>query len=104
MASGGGGGQVVSVLVIFSGDPSSNPTDAYRFFCKIVFQQSENKHKMRPGLDHFLKPLVPVIVVQVANEFNLQIWNFFDYVTAHLVVKLSQKHSYEFENLSYNFH
>ena len=32
---GRGGGQVVSVLVFHSDDPSSNPADAYIFFCKI---------------------------------------------------------------------
>ena len=32
-----GGGQVVSVLAFYSDfdDPSSNPADAYSFFCKI---------------------------------------------------------------------
>ena len=31
----GGGGQVVSMLAFYSDDPSSNPTNAYSFFCKI---------------------------------------------------------------------
>ena len=31
----GGGGQVVSVYAFNSNDPSSNPADAYIFFCKI---------------------------------------------------------------------
>ena len=31
---GRGGGQVVSMLAFFSDDPSSNPADAYSFFCK----------------------------------------------------------------------
>ena len=42
---GCGGGQVVSVLAFFSDDPSSNPAEAYSFFCKIVFEKSENKQK-----------------------------------------------------------
>ena len=32
---GRGGGQVVSVLAFYSDDLSSNPADAYSFFCKI---------------------------------------------------------------------
>ena len=32
---GRGGGQVVSVLAFYSNDPSSNPADAYSFFCRI---------------------------------------------------------------------
>ena len=32
---GRGGGRVVSVLAFYSDDPSSNPTEAYGFFCKI---------------------------------------------------------------------
>ena len=32
---GRGGGQVVSVLDFYSNDPSSNPAEAYSFFCKI---------------------------------------------------------------------
>ena len=30
-----GDGQVVSVLLFYFDDPSSNPADAYSFFCKI---------------------------------------------------------------------
>ena len=32
---GRGGSQVVSVLTFYSDDPSSNPPEAYSFFCKI---------------------------------------------------------------------
>ena len=32
---GGNGGQMVSVLTFYSDDPSSNPADAYSFFCEI---------------------------------------------------------------------
>ena len=35
MAWGRGGGQVVSMLSFYSDNPSSNPADAYSFFCKI---------------------------------------------------------------------
>ena len=31
-----GGGQVVSMLAFYSENPSSNPADAYSFFCKIL--------------------------------------------------------------------
>ena len=34
-AMGRGGGQVVSVLAFNSDDLSSNPVEAYSFFCKI---------------------------------------------------------------------
>ena len=37
-----GSGQMVSVLAFNSDDPSSNPADVYRFFCKkIVFEKNE---------------------------------------------------------------
>ena len=49
-----GGGQVVSMLAFYSDNPSSNPAEAYSFFCKIVFEKVENKQK-RPGLAHVLK-------------------------------------------------
>ena len=42
---GRGGGQVVIVLAFYSDDPSSNPAEAYSFFCKIVFEKNENKQK-----------------------------------------------------------
>ena len=42
---GRGGGQVVSVLAFNSNDPSSNPAEAYSFFCNIVFEKNENKQK-----------------------------------------------------------
>ena len=32
---GGNGGQMVSVLTFYSDNPSSNPADAYSFFCEI---------------------------------------------------------------------
>ena len=39
---GPGGGQVVSVLVFYSDDPSSNPAEAYSFFCKICVWKEQN--------------------------------------------------------------
>ena len=30
-------------------DPSSNPADAYSFFCKFVFEKNENKQKETGG-------------------------------------------------------
>ena len=35
---GRSGGQVVSVLVFYSDNPSSNPADTYSFSVKIVFE------------------------------------------------------------------
>ena len=32
---GRGGGQVISILTCYSDDPSSNPAEAYNFFCNI---------------------------------------------------------------------
>ena len=46
---------MVSVLALFSNDPSSNPADAYSFSIQFVFEKNENKNKKRPGLAHFLK-------------------------------------------------
>ena len=41
---------MVSVLALFSDDPSSNPADAYSFFCKICVE----KNKKRLRLAQFL--------------------------------------------------
>ena len=38
---GRGGGLVVSALAFYSDDPSSNPAEAYSFFCKM-FEMNEN--------------------------------------------------------------
>ena len=42
---GRGGGQVVSKLAFYSNNLSSNPTDAYSFSVKFVFEKNENKQK-----------------------------------------------------------
>ena len=42
---GRGRGQVVSVLAFYSDDPSSNPTEAYSFSVKFVFEKNKNKQK-----------------------------------------------------------
>ena len=43
---GRGGGQVVSVLALYSNNPSSNPTDANSFFSvKFMTEKNENKLK-----------------------------------------------------------
>ena len=43
-----GGGQVVSLLAFYSGDPSSNPTEVCSFlFCKL-FVKMKNKLKTGP--------------------------------------------------------
>ena len=44
-AVGRGGRQVVSVVAFYSDEPSSNPVEAYSFFCKMVFEKNENKQK-----------------------------------------------------------
>ena len=36
---------MVSVLVFYSDDESSNPADAYSFSVKFVFEKNENKQK-----------------------------------------------------------
>ena len=42
---GRGGGQVVSMLALYSDDPSSNPAEVYNFSVKIVIEKNENKQK-----------------------------------------------------------
>ena len=49
LIGGRGGGQVVSILAFYSDDPSSNPAEAYSFFCKLVFEKNKNKQKDRVG-------------------------------------------------------
>ena len=54
MQLGRGGGQVVSALVFYSDDPSSNHADVYFFSVKFVFEKSKNKQK-EEGIGSFLK-------------------------------------------------
>ena len=42
---GRSGGQVVSALSFYSGNPSSNPADAYSSSLTFVFEKNENKQK-----------------------------------------------------------
>ena len=43
----GGGGQVVSVLVFYSANLSSNPADVYSFFCKICVEKTKMNKKRK---------------------------------------------------------
>ena len=45
---------VVSVLAFYSDDLSSNPAEAYSFFCNIVFEKKESKQK-EAGVGPLLK-------------------------------------------------
>ena len=40
-----GGGLVVSMFAINSDNPSSNPTEVYIFFCKMLLKKNENSQK-----------------------------------------------------------
>ena len=42
---GRGGGQVVSMLVFYSDDPSLNPAEAYSFSEILCLKKKENKQK-----------------------------------------------------------
>ena len=48
------------MLAFYSDDLSSNPAEAYSFFCKIVFEINENKQK-EAGVDPLLKSHRPVL-------------------------------------------
>ena len=53
---GRGGGQVISVLTSSSDDPSSNPAEAYRFFCNSVLEKTKT-NKKEAGVGLFFKKL-----------------------------------------------
>ena len=53
-AVGRGGRQVVSMLAFYSIDLRLNPTEAYSFSVKFVFEKNENKQK-EAGVGPFLK-------------------------------------------------
>ena len=67
MYLGRGIDQVVSVLAFYSDDLSSNPAEAYSFFCNIVFEKNENKQKEAGVSPLFLKKycFVPRTIVPV---------------------------------------
>ena len=49
---GRGDGQVVSVLTVFSNDPSSDPAEAYSFICNTVLEKNKNRTNQKPALAH----------------------------------------------------
>ena len=55
MILGRGVGQVVSVLAFYSDEPSLNPTDAFSFSVKFVFEKNKNKEKRGRGWPIFKK-------------------------------------------------
>ena len=55
MILGRGVGQVVSVLAFYSDEPSLNPTDAFSFSVKFVFEKNKNKQKRGRGWPIFKK-------------------------------------------------
>ena len=59
---GCGGGLVVSMLAFYSDDPSSNPAEAYRFFCTMLSETNENKQK-EAGVGPFKRTIVSIGVV-----------------------------------------
>ena len=54
---GRGGGQVVSVIALYSYNPSSNPAYAYSFSVKFVLEKTKNKQK-EVGVGPFIKTSV----------------------------------------------
>ena len=44
------GGQVVSVLALYSDDPSSNSAETHSFYVEFVFEKNKNKKIGRCGL------------------------------------------------------
>ena len=42
---GRGGGQMVRVLAFYSDNPSSNPSEDFKFSIKCVFEKNKNKQK-----------------------------------------------------------
>ena len=66
-----GGGHVVSVLAFYSDNPSSNPTEAYSFFCKFFVWKKENEQKEAVyWMDIFSHLFVVKIVMIVWNDVN----------------------------------
>ena len=69
-----GGDLVVSVLSFYFDNPSSNPTDAYSFFVKFVFEKNENKQKeawVGPFLINKQKPevlSVPLMLLEIEKS------------------------------------
>ena len=53
MKSGGGGGQVVSLLALYSDNLSSNPGEAYNIYVHFVSENNENTEK-EAGVGPFL--------------------------------------------------
>ena len=75
-----GCGQVVSVLAFFCDDPSSNPADAYSFFCKSCFKRPKINKKEAgvcpfsknsvSRLGYFLNILARIFITKVAQKFG----------------------------------
>ena len=78
-----GGGLVVSMLAFYSDDPSSNPADAYIFFCKMLSEKNENKQK-EAGVGPFFKQLYNFIPSKSTKTSNIcfSLWHKY----AHLLL------------------
>ena len=75
---GRGGAQVVTVVAFFSDDPSSNPPEAFSFFCNIVFEKNEHKQKRGrawPTLKYW-RLQEPTVVSQTYRSLNCEFYLF----------------------------
>ena len=71
-----GAAVVVSVLAFYSNDPSSNPADAYSFFCKICVWK-ERKYTKRGRGNKQLKNYLTVILTIWRRQIYLKIFPSF---------------------------
>ena len=56
---------MVSVLALYSDDPSSNPAEVYSFSVKIVFLKERNKQKRGRGWPTIIKRLTSIKATKV---------------------------------------
>ena len=69
-AVGRGGRQVVSMLAFYSIDLRLNPTEAYSFSVKFVFEKNENKQKECTNISCFSNNYLPLIILKSNGKLD----------------------------------
>ena len=75
----------VSILAFYSNNPSSNPAEVYKFFCKMMFENKESKQKVAggwPKTNYYVPknatyfPFSIAAIFENALSFDLQILSY----------------------------
>ena len=93
---GRGGGELVSVLTFYSDNPSLNPTEAYSFSVKFVFEKNENEQK-EAGVGPFLPLPLQVGTTAKHHKFFLNVLFLFIFVLFTQQIQHKRDYTYDYD-------